>query len=97
MRLIDADRLKIVINTNFAYPESINERIDAQPTMGKTLVEHGHWIPEIRRINRRIYKCSICGNFLDMSGVNAGRSDARYCPCCGAKMDKKTAEEGDGE
>lgn len=60
-------------------------------------VRHGYWVPEKGWINRGIYKCSICGNFLNMSGVNAGRSDAHYCPCCGAKMDKKMAEEGDGE
>lgn len=34
----------------------------------------------------RVYKCSICKNFLDFDGVNAGRGDANYCPNCGARM-----------
>lgn len=33
------------------------------------------------------FKCSLCGNFLDFHGVNAGRGDANYCPNCGANME----------
>ena len=33
------------------------------------------------------FKCSVCGNFLDFRGVNAGRGDANYCPNCGASME----------
>ena len=34
-----------------------------------------------------IYKCSECGNYLDFSGLNAGRGDANFCPNCGARME----------
>ena len=33
-----------------------------------------------------IYRCSECGNYLDFSGLNAGRGDANFCPNCGADM-----------
>ena len=33
-----------------------------------------------------IAQCSRCDNTLNMNGVNAGRSDANYCPNCGADM-----------
>ena len=34
----------------------------------------------------RVFKCSVCGNYLDFDGVNAGRGSANFCPNCGAKM-----------
>lgn len=48
-----------------------------------------------------IVKCSKCGNTLDMSGVNAGRGDANFCPNCGRKMNdngrSKTVKHKDEE
>jgi uncharacterized paraquat-inducible protein A len=46
-------------------------------------VKHGRWI----KIDKHTVKCSECGNYLDMRGVNAGRGDANYCPNCRAKME----------
>lgn len=43
----------------------------------------GKWIDTGWKI---IYKCSECGNYLDLAGVNAGRGDANFCPSCGADM-----------
>lgn len=54
--------------------------IEAEP------VKRAHWIDQ----KHGVYKCSNCGNFLDFSGVNAGRGSANYCPHCGAKMDNET-------
>jgi len=42
----------------------------------------GKWIC----LQRHYHKCSVCGNFLDFRGVNAGRGDANFCPNCGADM-----------
>ena len=42
----------------------------------------GKWIC----LQRHHHKCSVCGNFLDFRGVNAGRGDANFCPNCGADM-----------
>ena len=49
--------------------------------------KEGHWIQYDKRFPwRHHYKCSECGNYLDFSGVNAGRGEANYCPNCGANM-----------
>ena len=58
-------------------------------------VRHGRWIPEAcasvskrnRLIEYRVYSCSICGR-------SNGRVKKRYCPNCGALMDKE-GEHGD--
>ena len=57
-------------------------------------VRHGRWIPEAcasvskrnRLIEYRVYSCSICGR-------SNGRVKKRYCPNCGALMDKEGEHE----
>ena len=54
-------------------------------------LKHGKWIyldKNRKFFKRHIVKCSLCNNSLDLSAVNGGRSDANYCPNCGAKMRK---------
>ena len=56
-------------------------------------VVRGKWLNDFcgkGRFSKRIVQCSLCGNFLDLDGVNAGRGDANYCPNCGARMDAKS-------
>lgn len=67
---------------------NVYELLAKQPTVEAKPVQHGHWIPLDGWFNRSVVKCSVCGNTLDMDGVNAGRGDANFCPNCGAKMDK---------
>lgn len=62
------------------------QKIEAEP------VRHAHWIQGEGIFCRHIVKCSHCGNFLDMGGVNAGRGNANFCPNCGAKMDDREGE-----
>ena len=96
MKLINPDEIKFVIAPiapicigeqvhfeNVAFKHDIEQiqRIEAEP------VKHAHWVKQGRVFKREIFKCSNCGNFLDFSGVNAGRGDANYCPNCGARMD----------
>lgn len=58
-------------------------------------VRHGYWIGvsqtkfEKLFFSQKVFKCSVCGNYLDFDGVNVGRGSANYCPNCGAKMDKR--------
>lgn len=60
------------------------------PAADVTEVRHGRWIPEAcasvskrnRLIEYRVYSCSICGR-------SNGRVKKRYCPNCGALMDKE--------
>jgi len=60
-------------------------------------VVHGEWIVKSGRcshgVDRRTVMCSICGNYLYLGGVNAGRGDANLCPNCGARMDGRREEE----
>lgn len=66
------------------------------PTI-KPEVRHGRWLSFEGWFNKSIVKCSICGNTLNMDGVNAGRGDANFCPNCGARMDMSCMEGGDDE
>ena len=56
-----------------------------------TPVIHANWIliQNVGFFHNRVVKCSHCGNFLDIDGVNAGRGNANFCPNCGAKMDEE--------
>ena len=63
------------------------ENVLKQSVIESELVRHGEWLPLEGWFNKSIVKCSVCGNTLDMDGVNAGRGDANFCPNCGARMD----------
>ena len=61
--------------------------IDNLPVADVAPVKHAHWIYEG---NVYVAKCSGCGNFLDMRGVNTDdRGIAHFCPICGAIMDEE--------
>lgn len=49
-------------------------------------VKRGEWIKTKGFWNKNTVQCSLCGNYLDMDGVNGGRGDANHCPNCGADM-----------
>ena len=55
------------------------DRIALQEAIARQERKTGKW----RNVNSNTFKCSVCGNFLDFHGVNAGRGDANYCPNCG--------------
>lgn len=69
------------------YLDFAADLIDKLANGNITTVRHGHWIPLDGWFNKSVVKCSVCGNTLDMDGVNAGRGDVNFCPNCGAKMD----------
>lgn len=51
----------------------------------------GHWILYDKRFPwSKDYKCSECGNYINLSDINAGRGSANFCPNCGADMRKRT-------
>lgn len=101
MRLIDADVLverwkriasiswneTAVTSWSHAYEEIISE-IEDEPTIEAESVRHGEWIDtgiEELDLIYSGYKCSYCGFIL------CG-NHTKYCPGCGAKMDKKSPE-----
>lgn len=72
----------------------IRQNILDMPSTDVVEVRHGRWIPEAcesvskrnRLIEYRVYSCSICGR-------SNGRVKKRYCPNCGARMDKEDEHE----
>lgn len=69
---------------------SVDDMLDVLKTLPSAQPERktGRWIRYDKRFLWRFdYKCSECGNYLDFSGVNAGRGSANFCPNCGAKME----------
>lgn len=56
-------------------------------------VVRGEWEGRKTFLHGTIVKCSLCGNFLDLDGVNAGRGNANFCPNCGADMRPQEEDE----
>ena len=92
-RLIDANAMRqhwldngeneYVYDTN-----SVLDSIDEQPTVDVVEVVHGRWeewwpgISLIMTGEEMLYRCSACdAKYPDVEGY-------KYCPNCGAKMDK---------
>ena len=76
--------------------EEIIEQMEQIPAADVRPVVRGKWLNDFcgkGRFSKRIVQCSLCGNFLDLDGVNAGRGDANYCPNCGADMREPPKEE----
>lgn len=101
MKLKDADALiEQIKNPYTEYPvmikirKAIEDMINEAPTIDAEPVRHGYWISEKQTkfeklfSPQRVFKCSVCGNYLDFDGVNAGRGSANFCPNCGATMDE---------
>lgn len=79
-RLIYADTAHYMLLEGYDIRD-VPTAADVQP------VKRGRWIKQEGFWNKNTVKCSLCGNYLDMNGVNGGRSDANYCPNCGARME----------
>ena len=105
-RYIDADELKdwseIIPLTDDGGIDinDFEEKLRTMQTIDALPVRHGKWIPcaksglilteQMRKEGIRWYgfKCSVC-NFIRKG--NAPR-DARYCECCGSRMDEDNVE-----
>lgn len=57
----------------------LEKRMEQSAIKGEWIKGKGFW-------NKNTVQCSLCGNYLDMDGVNGGRGDANFCPNCGADM-----------
>lgn len=64
--------------------ENVLEDIESAPAVDAEPVRHGYWIPQDNTFTR--YMCSEC------KGKNHGGHE-KFCPECGAKMDKAKAGE----
>ena len=92
MRLIDADIIKIPSTSVDAFENcrncklldeyQVKEIIDDAPTVDAEPIRHGEWLND-----GVMDKCSLCGlSFLKVH-IN-GNPTFKYCPNCGAKMDR---------
>lgn len=90
-KYISASKLKAKVISgepvlfNEATQHEIFFLLELEPSEDVKPVVHAHWTHD----DDPVVKCSRCGNFLDMWGVNGGRGDANFCPHCGAKMDEE--------
>lgn len=79
MRIIDADRLKEVLERNFGHTygaDVLRQLIDIQPTVVDK--PQGEWI----EYKPEHGKCPFCGDTVDLYDGKYHR----YCGECGAKM-----------
>ena len=92
-RLIDADALihrllntKIVAANLFQYANAVTNMIGDAPTIEAEPVRHGYWENANGRPKTYIRKCSVCGKEAYFCGRGCSY---KYCPNCGAKLDKE--------
>lgn len=91
--MFNYDRTEALLGIN---PDDVDFGVDKIPAAEVAEVRHGRWIPEAcesvskrnRLIEYRVYSCSICGR-------SNGRVKKRYCPNCGAYMNKEDEHEAD--
>lgn len=78
--VVECDGCGCTLDTGFESEERAIEEWNRrkEPERKKGKWEDSGW--------KIIYRCSECGNYLDFSGLNAGRGDANFCPHCGADM-----------
>lgn len=100
MRLIDADQFKAKLlsfmDSKVTTPsdtdcilDGVLNLLEEQPTIKP--VKHGHW-QESKCLNDCFWVCSCC---KFPSQAIAAPQLYKYCPNCGAKMDKKEDENHD--
>ena len=90
-RLIDADALKEYFKTIRKYHVGkysewyLADVLEQQPTIDAEPVKHGKWIDRTIKVSAEltniIHVCSVCEEMA------VGKY--RYCPHCGARMDKE--------
>lgn len=89
MRLIDADKIdfKEVFGGESEFAKDIREAaqnlINRQPTVEAASAVHGKWKYVGDRGMCAVYQCTRCGT------KRIDNLISKYCPGCGAKMDKQ--------
>ncbi len=65
--------------------KTIRKRLKELPGADVVEVEHGYWTTDVDSLLGRCCVCSVCGSCPTM--------EYKYCPYCGAKMDKEEGAE----
>lgn len=84
-RLIDANALIEEANAEGAYGYVDAFQIANAPTIDAVPVRHGRWIKVGYACGEGEYQCSECKE----TEWRTSASRLKYCPFCGAKMDKR--------
>lgn len=73
----------------------ISYGVEAVPAADVAEVRHGRWIPSDMGGGEpdEAYVCSECGEPWTLIDGNPAENNMRYCPACGARMDKEAAHE----
>ena len=87
MRLIDADKLNARLSRN-GTPYYTVPDIENAPTVDAAPIRHGRWIGRPLCGTARC-RCSECGNWWSVHALRPEDTLQKYCPGCGAKMDKE--------
>ena len=68
----------------------INEVLNSMPAVDAVPVVHGHWIEIDEGDGDYTYDCSVCGGkWWVAADTTPEENGMKYCPNCGAKMDKE--------
>ena len=70
----------------------IQQGLFAIPTAGVVEVRHGEWVES--DIPDEKYVCSVCGGACWYYDYQGDLAKSRYCPNCGAQMDRKGDNNG---
>ena len=73
------------------------DALSAVPAADVAEVRHGRWIPSDMGGGEpdEAYICSECGEPWTLIDGNPAENNMRYCPACGARMDKEAKHEAD--
>ena len=76
-------------------PEMSEEEFNSFPAAGVVPVRHGRWIPSDMGGGEpdEAYICSECGEPWILNEGTPEENNMRYCPACGARMDKEDEHE----
>lgn len=91
MRLIDAEEFQKFIEKQDESADytiyHFEEWLEQQPTIEAKPVVHAHWLEQIIDGGQELM-CSNCGEYALMNDEFYSEF-SKYCPYCGAQMDKK--------
>ena len=87
MRYIDADALLKKLSDDLPYKGSVKRVIMQAPTADVAEVKHGEWFLLDDCLNEGVY-CSVCRKKVYKTEYANQKLKSKYCPNCGAKMDK---------
>ena len=95
-RYIDAEKAIEIAESNKAVLQSLGDIVDIReivndvPTADVQPVVHAKWEKPIKPYPYYSWKCSECGcEEYRQTDRNGQYLEMKYCPFCGAKMDKK--------